>query len=124
MTPYVRLEARKIIDAWSKKYYPLTRDENVTVLDDYLTLCEANNIRPIMFLPPMTEGYMKYFSRQRLDEFYYLFGQACRKHPGAIFIDGWKLQGLTDSDFHDVDHLNLQGAIKFSTFLNDIIETL
>lgn len=89
-----------------------------------MTLCEENNIRPIMFLPPMTEGYMKYFSRQKLDEFYYLVEQACRKHSSAIFIDGWRLQGFTDEDFLDVDHMNIRGAAKFSAFLNDFIESL
>lgn len=124
MTPYSRLEARKTIDAWSEKYFPETRAENIKILDDYLTLCEANNIRPIMFLPPMTEGYMKYFSKQRLDEFYYLIRRACRKHSSAVFIDGWRLQGLVDSDFHDVDHLNHLGSAKFSTYLSDFIKTL
>ena len=92
--------------------------------NDYLTLCEENKIRPIMFLPPTTNCYKKYFNRQMLDEFYYLVGRACRKHTGAIFIDGWKLQGLTDADFYDVDHLNIQGAAKFSEFLNRCIEQI
>ncbi|MBR4904697.1 MAG: hypothetical protein IKZ53_08490 [Selenomonadaceae bacterium] len=124
MTPQNRLEARKTIDAWNKKYFLETRAENIKILDDYLTLCEENNILPIMFLPPMTKGYEKYFSRQILNEFYYLIEQACQKHSSAIFIDGWKLQGLTDTDFHDVDHLNHLGATKFSSFLNDFIESL
>lgn len=119
-----RLDSRERIDTWTKKNYPETRAENIKILNDYLTLCEQNNIRPIMFLPPMTEGYKKFFSRQRLDEFYYLVGQACKKHPSAIFIDGWKLQGLTDADFRDVDHLNIMGAARFSAFLNSIIEQL
>ena len=124
MTPQNRLDARKQIDTWKEKYFPETRTENVKILDDYLTLCEDNGIRPIMFLPPMTEGYMKHFSRQRLDEFYHLVRQACQKHSSAVFVDGWKLRGLTDSDFLDVDHLNHLGAPKFSTYLNDVIERL
>lgn len=124
MTPESRLNAREGINTWSKKFYPETRAENVKILDDYLTLCEENNVRPIMFLPPATEGYKKYFNRKMLDEFYYLIGQACKKHPSAIFIDGWKLQGITDRDFYDIDHMNIQGAAKFSTFLNSVIEQL
>ena len=124
MTPEKRLKAREDVDGWQKRCFPETCAENVKILDDYLTLCEENHIRSIMFLPPMTEGYMKHFSRQKLDEFYYLIGQACRKHPTAIFIDGWKLQGITDADFYDVGHMNIQGAAKFSTYLNDFIERL
>lgn len=124
MDQEARLNSREIIDGWSEKDYPETREENIKILDDYLTLCEENNIRPIMFLPPMTEGYKKHFNRQKIDEFYYLVGQACRKHSTAIFVNGWKLQGLTDADFYDVFHMNIQGAAKFSAFLNDFIESL
>lgn len=119
-----RLNARNTIDGWADKNYPDTRDENIKILDDYLTLCGRNRIRPIMFLPPMTEGYIKHFNKQKLDEFHYLIGQACKKHPYAVFIDGWKLQGFTDRDFYDVFHLNIIGAAKFSTFLNSVIEKL
>ncbi|MBR3747104.1 MAG: hypothetical protein IKN27_09120 [Selenomonadaceae bacterium] len=124
MTFNQKLGARERIDKWANRNYPETRDENVQILDGYLTLCEQNRIRPIMFLPPVTEGYKKHFIKPMLDEFYYFVRQACKKHPSAIFIDSWKLQGLSDADFWDVDHLNIQGAAKFSIFLNDFIERL
>ena len=118
------LNVRDSVDKWAEKTYPETRDENIKILDEYLTLCGDNNIRPIMFLAPMSEVYKKYFSRQKLDEFYWLVRQACKKNPTAIFIDGWKLQGITDADFRDIDHMNIMGAAKFSSFLNDFIERL
>lgn len=122
MSLYARMNARKTIDIWSRKNYPETRDENVKILDDYLTLCEQNNIRPIMFMPPMTEGYMKHFSKQKLDEFHCLVNQACQKHAHAVFIDGWDFLNLPDTDFFDVDHMNFHGAADFSVFLNDFID--
>ena len=119
-----RLKARERIDTWGERYFPETRAENIKILDDYLTLCEDNNIRPIMFMPPMTYGYKKYFNKQRIDELYYFIQEALKKHSSAVFVDAWKLQGLTDADFYDVDHLNIMGAAKFSMFLNDFIERL
>jgi len=124
MTPYLRLISRKNIDTWGERFFPDTRDENVKILDDYLTLCEKNKIRPIIFLPPMSKGYVKFFNKQRLDEFYFFVNRATKKHPSAVFVDGFNLPFLTDSDFADVDHLNAQGAAKFSTFLNEFIEGL
>ena len=124
MSSVSRLTARNTIDGWAKKNYPETRDENVKILDDYLTLCEENHIRPIIFLPPMTEGYKKHFHKYKINEFYYLVEQACKRHPSTVFIDGWKITGLQDTDFYDVFHLNIQGAAKFSSFLNGIIEQL
>ena len=119
-----RVASRKRIDVWQDRNFPDTREENIKILDDYLTLCEENKIVPIMFLPPMTEGYKKYFSKQKLNEFYFLIRSALAKHQTAKFIDGWALQGLSDADFLDVDHLNYNGAIKFSRFLNGFIEKI
>ena len=119
-----RLITREHIDIWKNKYYPETVKENVKILDDYLTLCEKNNVRPIIFLPPMTEGVKKYFNKKIMDEFYYLVHEAQIKHHGAAFLDGWKLPGFFDNDFYDAFHLNIQGAAKFSTILNNVIENL
>ena len=119
-----RIIARDGIDIWKDKNYTETRDENVKILDAYLTLCDENNIRAIMCLTPFTEGYIKYFSRRKLDEFYYIVREAMKKHPAAVFVDGWKIEGFPDLYFADVDHLNLKGAEKFSAILNDAIEHL
>ena len=119
-----RLNFRGKIDTWAERNFPKTLAENVKILDDYLTLCEENNIRPIMFLMPATEGYIKHYNRQRIDEFHYCIQKNLRNHPSAVFIDGWNLQGLNESDFYDAYHLNIRGAAKFSAFLNDFIESL
>ena len=112
------------IDDWKGRHYPETVKENVKILDDYLTLCEKNNVRPIMFLPTMTKGYIKYFERTTLDELYYHISQATKKHPSAIFFDGWKSDGFSYADFYDASHLNINGSAKFSTLLNNVIENL
>ena len=119
-----RLDLRDRAEAWSdkSKNFVETRDENIKILDDYLTLCKKNNIRPIIFLPPMSEGYMKHFSREKLDEFYHIISAATDKFSDAIFVDGWKISEFADGDFCDADHLNLLGAAKFSSVLNMVIE--
>ncbi|MBQ7476848.1 MAG: hypothetical protein IJT06_05585 [Selenomonadaceae bacterium] len=122
MTPDIRIGARERIEIWKDRRFPETKIEYTKILDDYLTLCEKNNIRPIMFLPPVTEGYMKYFDKQLLDEFYCSVHDAQKKHPAAIFLDGWKLPTFPDSDFWDTDHLNINGAAKFSAMFNSMIE--
>ena len=77
ITPQKRFEALKIIDDRAKKS-PEIRNEDVKISDDYLMLCEQNNICPIMFLPSMAEGYKKHFNKQILYEFYYRVRQACK----------------------------------------------
>ena len=120
-----RVNLRKRIDIWEKhKDYPETVKENVRVLDDYLTLCEKNNVRPIMFLPPLTETYIRYFNKEKLQEFYHLVSQLQKKHSSSVFFDGWKLEGFSDDYFTDADHMNLNYSAKFSEILNNFIEQL
>lgn len=111
-------------NTWAGKYYPKTRDENVKILDNYLTFCEENNIRPIMFRVIVSEKYIANFNKKLLEEFDSLVEQACRKHPTARFFDGWKLDDFTYADFFDHGHLNSKGAAKFSAYFNKFIEQL
>lgn len=119
-----RAAARADIDGWKEKDYPDTLAENIKIFDDYLNLCEENNSRPIIFLPPLSEGYIKHFSKKKIDEFRCIVLDAIKKHPSGIFLDGWKIPGFTDNDFHDVSHMNIQGSTKFSAMLNNFIESL
>ena len=119
-----RVSARDRSEVWNNKTYPNTVKENVQILDDYLTLCEKKDLRSILFLPPLSKGYMQYFSRQKLDEFYCLVRDAQKKHPSTIFFDAWKLPPFLDTDFADEGHMNIQGAAKFSAIFNDLIEQL
>ena len=116
-----RIGIYKVVEPWRDKNYPETRAENIAILDSYLTLCEKYQVRPLMFLPPLGERYMKLFSKQKLDEFYYLVCEAQKKHPAAVFFDAWKLNDFSDADFVDESHLNSKGAAKFSSMLNSII---
>ena len=77
-----------------------------------------------MFLPPLTEAYMRYYNKEKLEEFYSLVNQLQKKHSSSVFFDGWKLEGFSDDYFTDVDHMNLNYASKFSTILNNVIENL
>ena len=77
-----------------------------------------------MFMAPMTEKFMSNFNKQMLEEFYQLVEQALKNHPSAHFVDGWKWNGVTYADFYDHQHMNVHGAAKFSTYLNNFIEQL
>ena len=119
----VKLRVRSRTDEWTAREYPNTRKENVQILHDYLALCEKNNVRPILFIVPASEGYMKYFSRKKLDEFYFIVREAMKKYPSAKFFDGWKLFQLSDQHFRDADHVNQELATKFSATFSDFIES-
>ena len=109
---------------WDKKYYPQTRDEYIKILDDYLTLCEENNIQAIMVRMRNSDKYIKNFNPTMLEEYNNFVEEALKKHPDARFVDGWKWNGVTYEDFYDHGHMNFKGAAKFSAWLNEYIEQL
>ena len=113
---------REYVDRWNNRNFPGTRAENIKILDDYLTLCEKNNVRPIMFLFPCSSGFKKHFSNERLGEFHKIINDALQKHMTAKFFDGWKIQGFSDENFYDAEHFNLHGAENFSVILNEFIK--
>ena len=119
-----RMGARERTETWKNKYYPETRTEYLKIFDDYLSLCTKNNARPIMILFPVSKCYSKYSCKKIVAEFHHFIGEATKKYPDAIFIDGWRIEGFDDSDFYDVDHMNIKGAAKFSALLNNVIEQL
>lgn len=102
-----------------EKYRSLLREEYLSfrISDETLNVQNFNSL----VLTPMTEGYVKYFNRKMLDEFYFLARELMKKHSMTIFIDGWKFKGFVNSDFRDTAHLNRNGALKFSALLNDVI---
>ncbi len=122
MNLFDQINLLNLINDWKNKNYPATVEENVKILDDYLMLCEENNIRAIMFIPPLCHGFIKQFSQVRLDEFHYLVRSLQKKHSSVLFFDGWKLKTFVNSDFSDAVHLNLNGAAKFSAIFNSMIE--
>ena len=118
-----RILEREMMDVWKERNFPETKKENVKILDDYLTLCENNNIRPIIFTAPVTQGYIKHFNKKLREEFLYLISEAQKKHSSAIFFDGWEIP-FPDTDFYNTDHFNIQGAAKFSAIFNNLIEEI
>ena len=118
------ISSDKGLNPWKGKYYPETRAENVKIFEDYLVLCDENNIRPIMTIVPTTEKYMATFDKRLLEDFYSIIEQALLNHPAARFVDGWKWGGVTYDDFYNHAHLNIHGETKFSKYLNEFIEQL
>lgn len=121
MSPNEKLGVRQRAEVWKDKFYPVTSEENKKIFDDYLTLCEQKNIKPVVFTAPVSEGYRYCFPKKCLDEFHAVRSEIMSRHPTSSFFDGWKVKGLSDADFFDTDHINVFGAAKFSAALNNFI---
>ena len=124
MNPHERINARNYVETWNNRNFPATRAENIKIFDDYLTLCEKNSVRPIIFLTPVSNAFKKHISIERYGELQKIINDALLKHSTARFFDGWKLQNFADEDFVTVEHLNVCGKKKVVQALEKFIETL
>lgn len=103
------------------KNYPETVTENIEIFNDYLTLLEENNIKPIVIVCPTSKYYSKNFSERLKKQFNNII-DATRKEHKFQFIDYFDNNQFEDDDFYDVSHLNQKGAEKFTEILNKIVE--
>ena len=123
-TPDKRMQARRNAERWNTKRYPATVKENEQIFEDYISLCEAHGVFPIVVVFPLIDAYRAYFPKDMFDELKYIV----RKHGAGkrfSFLDKSNFDSLmTYDDFFDPNHLNQSGAKKMSTFLNNYIMDL
>ena len=89
---------------------------NCTQLNAIAEYCSVHNLRLVVLMPPVSHGYTQKAAPWQLE----LVRQvACgmQKKYGACVADYSQDSRFTDEDFFDSDHLNDQGAKKFSEIL-------
>lgn len=118
-----RMKIRKLGDKWETKRYPETVEENKQIFDEFISLCKAHNVQPIVVSYPATDEYVEFYAKQIVDEFYCIIRESQLKND-FIFIDEYKCKFLNHSDYFDDTHLNVNGSRKFSKYLSDKIMQL
>lgn len=104
----------------SNKNYPKTVLENKNILKEYLQFLNKHNIEPIIVIPPTSSSYSTFFSKEIENEFQQIILQLQQKNKFQ-YIDCFRNENFNDKDFYDPSHLNKNGAIKFTSILNDKI---
>ena len=79
-------------------------------------LCQKKGIRLILVTPPMWSGFVKLVSQRQLDVMHGIIKEMQEKY-GALYGDYLTDPRFEGVDFHDPDHLSLQGAEKFTKIL-------
>ena len=97
--------------------YNETYLENITILNSFVLFCNENNVRPILLLFPGSKYYNYYLNSKYEDK----YAEALNEIKGIMhFLDFTKNDIYDESDFLDMDHLNLRGAEKTSNIINGI----
>ena len=115
-----QLNARSRSTIWNNRYYPMTLEENKSILNEMIQLYIENNCDPIIVLYPFSNIYRHFFNKKIIDELYYIIRYVI-KYYNINFIDLFSVDFINDNDFYNVDHLNSSGSKKVSKYINNFI---
>lgn len=99
------------------------RDKIVEDLKHFIEILKNNDITPVLFNSPT---YYE-FNKELDDSIYKENEEIINKIAKEYNIEYWSFMKsplFYKSDFHNPDHLNAKGSMKFSQILNDSIEKL
>jgi len=90
---------------------------NVSVLKEIVTLCAAKGTKLIVVSMPLSSAYRRHASATQVA----MLRQTAEElvSAGAIYHDYGDDPRFTDADFHDSDHLDREGARRFTQILCD-----
>lgn len=114
------LAFRNNLRFWDDKYYPDTAAENKKILNSYVEYCISKEIQPSLVMFPVSKWYNKFFSKKKFEEVREYCQYLANKH-NIKFYDLSCDSRFNDSDFFDVEHLNINGAQKASKILSKMI---
>jgi hypothetical protein len=93
------------------------KKENKKRLENIIAQCEEHSVQLILFTPPAWETYRKHLNKNQLDEMKRTIKNVLQKHNDISYYSFLEDERLLKEDFRDGDHLNTQGAEKFTKIL-------
>ena len=98
---------------------------NVSLIIKMINYCQKHKIMSIFIAPPVTDIYYKGMlpsKKKRRDKF---AKRILEEYPGIVYyMDFESDPNFKFNDFRDFDHLNINGARKFSNMLNDTLQMM
>jgi len=97
-----------------------TKSERLEVIKDlnsFILFLKNKNIEPILFSSPTFNDYNEYLDKNQIARNLKDIDKICKQHN----IKYWRFNEdirFSKEDFHNQDHLNKKGALKFSVILN------
>lgn len=99
------------------------REEIIADLEDFVQILLAHDIKPILITAPIYSEYLEYLNASYIQENIEVSKKIVDKY-GIKYWDYINSDRFTIDDFYDMEHLNRKGALKFTTMLNDSINTM
>jgi hypothetical protein len=94
---------------------------NQAALEHIITLLRERNIELVLVTPPVSPDYAQRMKPEFWQRTEAVVGELSRRYQ-VRYISLLQLPQLTPTDFLDADHLNRQGATRFTGILKDELE--
>ncbi|GFZ32681.1 chemotaxis protein [Clostridium zeae] len=107
----------------SKKNFPLTVQENISILNEYIKLLKVNNVTPIIVICPTTNYYYDNISSNIKKAFNQILSYF-KDTEQVTIIDYFESNFFDYIDFYDATHLNKHGSKKFTNLLIEEISKI
>lgn len=114
-----QIELKKHAHKAAERHSTMTDiNENINYIDKIISLSKQYGFDLIVVTPPVSSHYRKLISNNLLTEFNKVSSERCNKHSNVVCLNLYKSPKFEDSMFKDSDHLNLEGAAKFTKEIN------
>lgn len=92
-------------------------NENVTALEAIIKSCSDKNINVVLYTAPAWHTYRENIDAATMQKTYDITQKLIKKYSNIKYINYFDDSRFISSDFRDVDHLNENGASKFTKIL-------
>lgn len=96
-----------------------TAAANASTLQRIARLCRRHGVQLVLVQAPVARAYINKVDRRQLD----FVRRTCRA-TGALVVDASADARFSEADFYDADHLNTDGAAKWSRVVADAVDSL
>ncbi|MNK22208.1 hypothetical protein D3C87_404820 [compost metagenome] len=97
--------------------------ENLNIVNYIINKCKQKGVKVIIVNMPVTTYYAEKVNKEKREKII----EKCSKLDGqsnVYYLDVFQNANININDFHDVDHLNVEGAKKCSNILNAYIMSI
>lgn len=97
-------------------------EANISVYKQLNAWCEKRGVKVILVTPPAYISYRGNLNPVQYNEMIKVGNMLESEFDNCVYYNFMAHPDFMTSDFYDPDHLNVEGAKKFSLILNDLIE--
>lgn len=96
-------------------------DDNIKLLQNVIKLCNERNIDVKIVFMPVSKVYADGINDKKEKQSDSVFSSLDAAYKHVSYLNLYQERSFSDADFYDANHLNTQGAIKCTKFINEYL---